>query len=120
MAGLRGDGDEALRLTDSGLSRLRQGGGVLEIERAEQALAKLRGVSVMGTRPDDLSEREIEVLQHMAAGESNPQISEALFIAPATVASHVRSILAKTGTSNRVQASSWALRHRLLAEDAEN
>jgi len=120
LAKLRRDGDEALRLASSGLERLRQGGGVLEIAQAEEQVAALRETRAAGGHPDDLSEREIEVLQHMAAGESNPEISAALFIAPATVASHVRSILAKTGTANRVQASSWALRHRLLAEDSEN
>jgi len=64
--------------------------------------------------PEGLSGREVEVLRLVAAGHSNREISEQLVIAPATVASHVRSILTKTNTSNRAQAVTFAARHGLL------
>jgi DNA-binding NarL/FixJ family response regulator len=54
----------------------------------------------------------------MADGRSNREIAEALVIAPATVASHVRSILTKTNTSNRAAAGSWAARQGLTDEAA--
>ena len=65
---------------------------------------------------DDLSQREVEVLRLLAAGKSNRDIAEALYISLNTVATHVRSILTKTGTANRTEAAAYALRHGLRAE----
>ena len=62
---------------------------------------------------DDLSPREIEVLRLMAAGKSNREIAEALFISRNTVSTHVRNILAKTGSANRAEAAAFAVRHGL-------
>lgn len=70
--------------------------------------------------PDGLSRREIEVLRLLAAGCSNRDIGSRLFISPNTVANHVRSILAKTGTGNRTEAAAYALRHNLLDTTGPN
>jgi DNA-binding CsgD family transcriptional regulator len=64
--------------------------------------------------PDGLSAREGEVLRLVAAGKSNPEIAEALVISIYTVYRHVNHILAKTGCSNRVEATSYAHRHKLV------
>lgn len=64
--------------------------------------------------PAGISARELEVLRLVATGQSNREIAEQLVIATATVASHVRSILKKTNTSNRAQAVDFAARHHLL------
>lgn len=59
-------------------------------------------------RFDVLSERELEVATLVAAGFSNAQIAEALFIATATVKDHVHSILAKTDLESRSEvAACW-------------
>ncbi len=58
--------------------------------------------------PDGLSEREVEVLRLIAAGRSNREIGEALFISLNTVARHVSNIFAKTGAANRAEAASYA------------
>ena len=58
----------------------------------------------------DLSQREVEVLRLLAAGKSNREIADALCISLNTVATHVRSILTKTGTANRTEAAAYALR----------
>ncbi|MEO6318262.1 MAG: AAA family ATPase [Acidimicrobiales bacterium] len=63
--------------------------------------------------PDGLSTREAEVLVLVAAGRSNRDIAETLFISPNTAANHVRSILQKTGSSNRTEAAAYAVRHHL-------
>jgi DNA-binding NarL/FixJ family response regulator len=64
--------------------------------------------------PDWLSRREVEVLQLIAQGRSNPEIAQALIISPNTVAHHVTSILNKTHTANRTEAATYAARQRLL------
>jgi DNA-binding CsgD family transcriptional regulator/tetratricopeptide (TPR) repeat protein len=66
--------------------------------------------------PDDLSQRETEVLRLVAAGKSNREIADALCISLNTVATHVRNILTKTGTANRTEAAAYALRCGLRAE----
>jgi DNA-binding CsgD family transcriptional regulator len=58
-----------------------------------------------------LTPREAEVLALVAAGRSNRQIAQALFISPKTVAVHVSNILAKLGVAGRVEAA--AIAHRL-------
>jgi DNA-binding CsgD family transcriptional regulator/tetratricopeptide (TPR) repeat protein len=58
-----------------------------------------------------LTEREREILRHVAAGQSNSQIAKTLFISPKTVGVHVSNILAKLGVSGRVEAA--AIAHRL-------
>ena len=58
-----------------------------------------------------LTDREREVLLLLAAGRSNPEIAQALFISPKTASVHVSNILAKLGVSRRVEAA--AIAHRL-------
>jgi DNA-binding NarL/FixJ family response regulator len=58
-----------------------------------------RGLDAAG-----LTERESEVLRLMAAGLSNTEISEHLFVTVETVKTHVRSVLAKLDARDRTQA----------------
>ncbi|MBX3059275.1 MAG: response regulator transcription factor [Anaerolineae bacterium] len=68
----------------------------------------------MGTRPsapaqselvEPLSERELEILQHLAAGASNREIANTLYITEGTVKNHVTNILGKLGVRDRTQAA---------------
>lgn len=58
-----------------------------------------------------LSEREREVLAHVARGESYRTVGEALFISPKTVENHVRNTMAKLHLSRRHELIRWAVDH---------
>jgi two-component system, NarL family, response regulator LiaR len=67
--------------------------------------------------PEPLTEREVEVLQLVAQGVSNQEISERLVISDATVRTHIGNILNKLHLANRVQAALYALRKGLSSLD---
>ncbi|MDA0165595.1 response regulator transcription factor [Solirubrobacter ginsenosidimutans] len=58
--------------------------------------------------PDDLTPREVEVLQLIAAGLTNTEIADRLVVSAATVKSHVNHIFAKIGARDRAQAVVYA------------
>jgi len=61
-----------------------------------------------------LTSREIEVLEHLALGQTNRQIAEELFISVKTAGIHVSHILGKLGATNRGEAAAIAHRLRLV------
>jgi DNA-binding NarL/FixJ family response regulator len=63
---------------------------------------------------DELTEREREILGHLARGANNREISEALFITEGTVKNHVSNVLSKLGLRDRTQAAIYAREHGLL------
>ena len=67
--------------------------------------------------PDDLTERELEVLRLIAAGLNNRQIADRLVISEKTVKTHVSSILGKLHVEDRTQAAVYALRHGLAPDE---
>lgn len=65
----------------------------------------------------DLTAREVEVLRHIALGDSNKDIAAALRISEETVKTHVGHVLAKLQVENRGQATAQALKRGLIALD---
>jgi DNA-binding NarL/FixJ family response regulator len=63
---------------------------------------------------DELSDREIEVLKLIAAGNSNKQIADLLYIAEATVKSRVTNILSKLSASDRAHAVTIGLKRGII------
>jgi DNA-binding CsgD family transcriptional regulator/tetratricopeptide (TPR) repeat protein len=82
----------------------------LDLTPPAAATAPAAGVSTPAAQLG-LTPREVEVLALVAAGRSNRQIAQALFISPKTVGVHVSNILAKLGVAGRVEAA--AIAHRL-------
>ena len=60
------------------------------------------------------TERELEVLQQMAYGLKNEEISNVLHISESTVKTHVHRILQKIGAEDRTQAVVYAIRNRIV------
>jgi DNA-binding NarL/FixJ family response regulator len=61
-----------------------------------------------------LSAREVEILQLLAAGRSNTEIAEELFISRRTVTTHVSHLYAKLGVASRAEAIAHAYAHALV------
>lgn len=64
--------------------------------------------------PDDLSEREAEVLRLVALGHTNAEIGEQLFLSVRTVETHRAHIQQKLGRTTRAELVRYALDHQLL------
>lgn len=68
---------------------------------------------------DSLTQREREILTHLAQGESNKVIARALDISHDTVKLHVRHILAKLSLTSRVEAAVFAVEHKLSTQTGQ-
>ena len=66
---------------------------------------------------ENLTRREIEVLQLISEGNSNKEIGRRLFISEETVKGHVKNILGKLGANDRTQSVSIALRRGIIQLD---
>jgi DNA-binding CsgD family transcriptional regulator len=88
--------------------RAREHGLVRVVERAERALKRAGGPnSAMRSMlsPGELTPRELDVMRLVRSGSTSARIADTLGIGRATVDSHVRSAMAKTGARTRLQAS---------------
>ena len=61
-----------------------------------------------------LTNRELQVLRHVALGLSNREIGRSLEISIETVKEHVQNILRKIDASDRTQAAVWAVRRKIV------
>ncbi|MFF4259890.1 response regulator [Streptomyces sp. NPDC001663] len=103
-------GADASLPKDAGSTHLVQALQALAAGRPPQPPAVIR--SSVGIRPlgVELTPRQREILRHVAAGETNREIAEALGLTPNTVKSYWQQVLQKLGARNRVEAL-------LLAQD---
>lgn len=65
-------------------------------------------------RPDNLSEREVEVLRMVALGHTNIEISQKLYLSVRTVESHRAHIQRKIGSTTRADLVAYAHEHGLV------
>ena len=117
-------GAQGYLLKDSGPEELVQaiqqvfrGESSLHPSIARKLLRELADPTPREPEVDALTEREIEVLQLVAEGHSNREISEQLTISEATVRTHVSNITAKLHVASRTQAALYALREGIASLD---
>jgi DNA-binding NarL/FixJ family response regulator len=63
---------------------------------------------------EDLTQRELEVLEQIVSGKSNKEIAAALNISEATVKTHVNNLLSKLGVEDRTHAAMAAIRRGIV------
>ena len=101
------------------------------LEREEAALSRAMATRIVnefsrtapGPSPDDnaldaLTTRELDVLHELAAGATNREIAERLFIAENTVKNHVSNILGKLNLQNRREVARFARLHGVALPSA--
>lgn len=102
------------------LDRLRQGEAPISGAMAAKILREFRQPDASQTREsgtiDELTAREIEVLEQVVTGASNKEIADVLHITENTVKIHLRNILEKLHVQNRIQAAVYAVRQGLVEE----
>ena len=86
-----------------------------QVQLAPEAQARLVREVRAPDSPEQLSERELDVLRLVAAGRANKEIARELGIGEKTVKTHVSSILAKLGLMSRTQAALHAVRIGLVS-----
>ncbi|MEL7086007.1 MAG: LuxR C-terminal-related transcriptional regulator [Cyanobacteria bacterium P01_A01_bin.3] len=69
---------------------------------------------------DNLSDRELQVVELIATGLTNQDIAKQLAISKRTVDNHISNILEKTRTANRVALVRWALQWGKVCLDDVN
>lgn len=91
-----------------------RGQSVLESQVASKMMNRFRKPAQASSAPhEELTEREMEVLQLLAQGKSNQEIADELFIGIKTVKYHMTNLFGKLGVEDRTQAAIYAHRHGL-------
>ncbi len=68
---------------------------------------------------EGLTPRELEILSLIAAGSSNREIGERLFLSEKTIKNYITSIFQKLQTTDRTQAAVYAIQHGLISNPHE-
>ncbi len=72
------------------------------------------GQPIAGDREPCLTGREVEILRHVAAGETSREIGRVLYISENTVKNHIRNILEKLHLHSRMEAVVYAVREKMI------
>jgi NarL family two-component system response regulator LiaR len=97
------------------IQQVHRGESSLHPSIARKLLRELCEPAARDSAVETLTGREIEVLQLVAVGQSNREISDGLSISEATVRTHVSNILSKLNLCSRTQAALYALREGLAS-----
>ena len=110
---------EAIRAVHRGEPRLHPDALRKVMEAATGPRARRGARPRAPSPPDDLTERELEVVPLVAQGRSNREIAETFVISEKTVKTHIGHILAKLELKDRTQLAIYAIRHGLAGDDQE-
>lgn len=117
---------------DTARNRMQLGRALRALGDEESAAAEIaaarRGFAELGAGPDEreaaallsapaypagLTAREVEVLRHVAAGKTNPEIAAELCLSNKTIARHLSNIFAKLDITSRTAAAAFAYEHHI-------
>jgi DNA-binding NarL/FixJ family response regulator len=99
------------------IRKIASGGVHVSPAVAEALFNNVRGGGSSAQPHEQLSDREFQVLQLIAAGNSVADIASSLNLSPKTVSTHKTRILEKMNMSNQAELIRYAIEHRLV--DAE-
>jgi len=94
-----------------------QGKSVIHPDITAKLLGEFNRLSKRKARPtsfDDLTERELDVLELIAKGMANRDIAQRLFISEKTVKNHITNIFRKLNVDDRTQAALYAIKNKLV------
>jgi two-component system nitrate/nitrite response regulator NarL len=111
--------EAATRDLIDGIHRVLDGKILIGSEIADDFAHAVRGAGSHRERPFGLTPREIEILDAVAAGDSNRDIAARLKISLQTVKHHMTSIFDKTGTSSRLELALFAIRQGIVDAAAD-
>ncbi len=92
------------------IRRVAAGESLLDQAMVERLFDRLRHGSREDPRLSSLTDQERKIVEHIAAGLTNRQIADEMFLAEKTVKNYVSTVLAKMGMSNRSEAAAYVAR----------
>ncbi len=99
-----------------------EGGMLIEPELTGAIVSEFRRLSDSAStdqHPYALSEKEVEIIRHVASGMSNKEIAEKLAYSEKTVKNYLSIIFQKLGIRDRTQAAIFAIRHGLILDQED-
>jgi DNA-binding NarL/FixJ family response regulator len=108
--------ESATRDLIEGIHRVMDGKLLIGTEIADDLAQAVRQAGQQRDRPYGLTPREVEIVEAIAAGDSNREIAVKLNISLQTVKHHLTSVFDKTGTSTRLELALFAIRQG-IADD---
>ena len=106
--------DSATRQLIEGIHRVMSGKLLIGKDIADDLARAVQRAGTPSERPYRLTARELEIIDAIAAGDSNRDIGSRLNISLQTVKHHLTSIFDKTGTSTRLELALFAIRHGIV------
>lgn len=106
--------ESATRDLIDGIHRVLDGKLLIGTEIADDLAQAVRQAGQHQDRPYGLTPREVEIVEAIAAGDSNREIAVKLNISLQTVKHHLTSVFDKTGTSTRLELALFAIRQGMV------
>lgn len=97
------------------IHRVAEGGKYVNLALAEQLVNELAGIPGGSTR--ELSERELEVMNLLAAGKGITEIAELLMLSPSSISTYRMRILGKLGLANTAEIIRYVIENKIGEEN---